>query len=272
MNSIFISVLQGYFEIIIQIFLMQVTTVCRLRGLWEALIHLQTAALGDFTAPIHQLIPVLQSQLVEAKEPLSRKCITLGNALLVYASCCLAGRDFPRGELPEGLPKRVKADLLRALLSQHSSLANDSERQYPYLRTLLRFDAKGFLDVISMAFQEPEFTSEMGLRQRQRIVDILLSIVMPSTPLSSNNPDYLTNEQRAVVLIFIVNEVAENMVSLESSVLNRVVEILTITSEEISLRDHREEKEFAILQLVHSRKLNSMSDSTLLHLAQRANL
>lgn len=249
----------------------QVTTVCRNRALWEALIHLQTTALGDFTAPIHQLVPVLQNQLTNEKESQSRECITLGNALLVYCSCCLAGRDFPKGELPDDLPKRVKADVLRALLSQHSSLANDSERQYPYLRTFLKFDVKGFLDVIAMAFQEPEFTTEMGLRQRQRIVDILLTIVMPSTPLSANNPDYLMDEQKVIVLIFIVNEVAENMVSLEGSVLNRIVEILASGSEQISLRDHRYEKENAILQLIHSRKLTNMSDNTLLHLSQRAN-
>lgn len=248
------------------------TTVCRNKGLWEALIHLQKTALGDFTAPIHQLVPVLQNKLADEKEVQSYECITLGNALLVYCSCCLAGRDFPKGELPEGLPKRVKADVLRALLSQHSSLATDTERQYPYLRTFLKFDVKGFLDVIAMAFQEPEFTTEMGLRQRQRIVDILLTIVMPSTPLSSNNPDYLVYGQRVIVLIFIINEVAENMVSLEGNVLNRIVEILAAGSEQTCLRDFIEEKENAILQLIHSRKLTNMSDTTLLNLSQRANL
>ncbi|XP_051156587.1 vacuolar protein sorting-associated protein 8 homolog [Leptopilina boulardi] len=249
----------------------QVTTVCRNKGLWEALIHLQKTALGDFTAPIHQLVPVLQNKLADEKEVQSYECITLGNALLVYCSCCLAGRDFPKGELPEGLPKRVKADVLRALLSQHSSLATDTERQYPYLRTFLKFDVKGFLDVIAMAFQEPEFTTEMGLRQRQRIVDILLTIVMPSTPLSSNNPDYLVYGQRVIVFIFIINEVAENMVSLEGNVLNRIVEILAAGSEQTCLRDFIEEKENAILQLIDSRKLTNMSDTTLLNLSQRAN-
>lgn len=115
------------------------TTVCNERGLWEALIHLQTAALGDYTAPIHQLVPELGKQLDSPAGPASWDCISLGNALLVYASCCLQGRQFPRkSELPEGLPRKVKADVLRALLSQHSSLASDAERQYPYLRTLLR--------------------------------------------------------------------------------------------------------------------------------------
>ncbi|XP_048511434.1 vacuolar protein sorting-associated protein 8 homolog isoform X2 [Athalia rosae] len=252
----------------------QVTKVCRQRGLWEALIHLQTSALGDFIAPIHQLLPVLQSALVESKmQKLSSENIRLGNAILVYASCCLAGRGFPRGDLADGLPQRAKADVLRALLSQHSSLASDVERQYPYIRTLLKFDARGFLDVIAIAFQEPEFTSEMGLRQRQRLIDILLNIVMPTTPVSPDNADYLTDEQRAVVLNFIANEVAESTVTLDSSFLNRLVEMLSSSniSGTNTLRDHKTEKENAILQLLHSKKLTNMSDNNLLNLAHRAN-
>ncbi|XP_012165975.1 vacuolar protein sorting-associated protein 8 homolog [Bombus terrestris] len=249
----------------------QVTTLCRQRGLWEALIHLQTTALGDFTASIHQLVPILQNMLTNSKDSLTRDSIQLGNALLVYASCCLAGRGFPRDELPEGMSQRAKTDVLRALLSQHSSLANDTERQYPYLRTLLQFDAKGFLDVIAIAFQEPEFTSEMGLRQRQRLIDILLNIVMPSTPLSPRNPDYITDEQRNLVLIFIANEVAENTVNLEPSMLNKMIEILCTDSSMGSSNELKTDKESAILGLLRSKKLRNISDNTLLNLAERAN-
>ena len=264
----------------------KVTTVCRQRCLWEALIHLQTAALGDFAAPIHQLVPLLQTFLTDAawKDTLPRDCIRLGNAILVYASCCLAGRGFPRGELPEGISQRAKSEVLRALLSQHSSLASDSERQYPYLRALLRFDSRGFLDVIAIAFQEPEFKSEMGLRQRQRLVDILMGIVVPTTPLSPENRDYLANDQRATVLVFVANEVAEGNVTLDSGVLNRLVEVLTNEGETFanttidqgtiakSTRDRKTERENAILQLLYAKKLVGITDNTLLNLAQRANL
>ncbi|XP_076619382.1 vacuolar protein sorting 8 isoform X2 [Colletes latitarsis] len=249
----------------------QVTTICRQRGLWEALIHLQTTALGDFTAPIHQLVPILQSSFTNSKNSLPRDSIQLGNAILVYASCCFAGRGFPRDELPEGKSQRAKTDVLRALLSQHSSLANDTERQYPYLRTLLQFDAKGFLDVIAIAFQEPEFTSEMGLRQRQRLIDILLNIVMPNTPLSSKNIDYITDDQRNLVLIFITNEVAENTVNLEPSMLNKMIEILCTDSSMGSSKELKTDKENAILGLLRSKKLRNISDNTLLNLAERAN-
>lgn len=249
----------------------QVTTICRQRGLWEALIYLQTTALGDFTAPIHQLVPVLQNLLQDPTAALSRDCIKLGNAILVYTSCCLAGRGFPKDELPEGMPQKAKADILRALLSQHSSLANDMERQYPYLRTLLQFDAKGFLDVIAIAFQEPEFTSEMGLRHRQRLIDILLSIVMPNTPLTPKNIDYITTEQQFMVLIFVANEVSESTVTLESSTLNKMIDILCIDAHVELSKDFKTERENAVLRLLHSKKLCNISDNTLLNLANRAN-
>lgn len=45
-------------------------------------------------------------------------------------------------------------------------------------RALLQFDTREFLNVLALAFEEPEFTSELGLRQRQRIVDILLLIMV----------------------------------------------------------------------------------------------
>ncbi|XP_014213894.1 vacuolar protein sorting-associated protein 8 homolog isoform X2 [Copidosoma floridanum] len=247
----------------------QVTKICDERGLWEALIHLQTAALADYTAPIHQLVPVLQKHLIDnstSEQPWD--CINLGNALLVYASCCLTGRQFPRkSELPEGLPRKVKADVLRALLSIHSSRASDVERQYPYLRTLLRFDAKGFLDALAMAFQEPEFTSEMGLRQRQRVVDILFNIVTANTPLGSENLDCLTDEQKIFVLAFIVDEVVECTVNLESSSLHKVIEMLCIETSD----NHKTRRESAILKLLHNNKLGGIPETKLLDLMRRAN-
>jgi hypothetical protein len=228
--------------------------------------------LNDFTAPIHQLVPVLQNLLRDPTAALSRDCIKLGNAILVYTSCCLAGRGFPKDELPEGVPQKAKADILRALLSQHSSLASDMERQYPYLRTLLQFDAKGFLDVIAIAFQEPEFTSEMGLRHRQRLIDILLSIVMPNTPVTPKNTDYITMEQQFMVLIFVANEASESTIMLESSMLNRMVDVLCTDAHVELLKDFKTERENAVLGLLHSKKLCNIADNTLLNLANRAGL
>jgi hypothetical protein len=45
-------------------------------------------------------------------------------------------------------------------------------------RALLHFDTREFLNVLALAFEEPEFTSELGLRQVQRLVDILLLVMV----------------------------------------------------------------------------------------------
>ena len=119
-----------------------------------------------------------------------------------------------------------------------------------------------------MAFQEPEFTSEMGLRQRQRVVDILFNMVTASTPLGPENSDYLTNEQRIFVLIFIVDEIVECTVNLEPKSLYRIVEILCVETG----NEHKSKRENALLKLLHGNKLNSITETTLLNLTRKANL
>lgn len=68
---------------------------------------------------------------------------------------------------------------MRCLTSLHSKCAADTELSYPYLRQLLTFDTRETLNVISLAFQEKEFTGELGQSHRQRIVNILLEILTP---------------------------------------------------------------------------------------------
>lgn len=66
----------------------QVTNICKKKNLWDALIHLQTCTLNDYSAPIHQLIPILNNSMKSNTN--NNDIIKLGNALLVYTSCCLA--------------------------------------------------------------------------------------------------------------------------------------------------------------------------------------
>lgn len=66
---------------------------------------------------------------------------------------------------------------MRILTAQHSVISTDNELPYPYLRALLIFDMRETLNVLSLAFMEPEFSSELGLSQRQRIINVLLEIV-----------------------------------------------------------------------------------------------
>ena len=60
----------------------------------------------------------------------------------------------------------------------HTKRHKEGELVYPYLRTLLHFDTQGLLNVLSIAFEEPEFQSELGRCQKQRLVDHLLEIMV----------------------------------------------------------------------------------------------
>lgn len=66
---------------------------------------------------------------------------------------------------------------MRCLTAQHSMNSPEGEMPYPYLRALLQFDTRETLNVLSLAFMEREFNTELGMSQRQRIINILLEII-----------------------------------------------------------------------------------------------
>lgn len=72
--------------------------------------------------------------------------LVLGNKLLVYINCCLAGMAYPFGTLDAENKKRVPLETFRCISALK---AGDSEEQYPYLKLLLQYDAQQFLNVVS---------------------------------------------------------------------------------------------------------------------------
>lgn len=123
----------------------------------------------DYTAPIVELLPKLTPENH-----------SLGNTILVYISSCLAGLAYPNGKIHPSLVAKVKHDVFRCLTVVHSNCAKDNELPYPYLRGLLKYNTREFLNVVELAFSEAEFAGELGKIQRQRIINILLQIVVPS--------------------------------------------------------------------------------------------
>jgi vacuolar protein sorting-associated protein 8 len=73
---------------------------------------------------------------------------------------------------------------MRILTVQHSINAVDNESSYPFLRALLKFDARETLNVFSLAFMETEFNTELGSSHRQRIINILLEIISSNDDVS----------------------------------------------------------------------------------------
>lgn len=186
----------------------QVVQICWLHGLYDAIIYIHNKALNDYVTPIHELVPILQKAIAEGNyldqyfpfwislpihyqylifvpaQEMTAKEIELGNKLLVYISFCLAGRGYPIGDVPKDSIQSVKYEIFKCLTSVHSKNADDNELPYPFLRTFVHFDTREFLNVVSLAFTEPEFTSELGLRQRQRLIDLLLQIMVNSPGFS----------------------------------------------------------------------------------------
>uniref|UniRef100_A0A182NH95 RING-type domain-containing protein n=1 Tax=Anopheles dirus TaxID=7168 RepID=A0A182NH95_9DIPT len=229
----------------------QVLTICRKERLYRAQMYLNTKALGDYTISLTDLVPQIE---------LAGDDLHLGNCVLVYVSSCLAGRGYPTGEIaPETIPT-VKHEVLRCLTVTHSKNAPEDELPYPYLRKLLQFDTRETLNVISLAFQEKEFNGELGLSQRQRIINILLEIL---------TPEHASWSQIGALLNFIAQQIASRELPENEALLEKVVAYLTAPTEEpLSRREHFE-REQTWLELLCSNCLDHIATEQLLEIARQ---
>lgn len=166
----------------------QVLKICKKLKLYDAWIHITTKTLGDYTSP-----------LIEFLSELTPDNHKLGNTILVYVSACLAGLGYPSGNIPEKDILRVKYDILRCLETVHSINRTNDEPSYPYLYSILKYNTRECLNVIELAFTEAEFSGEMGLLQRQRLVQILMQIITPSEFSVSNQFLYITSILNSII-------------------------------------------------------------------------
>ncbi|XP_063227477.1 vacuolar protein sorting-associated protein 8 homolog [Bacillus rossius redtenbacheri] len=240
----------------------QVMRLCWTHGLYDGIIHIHNRGMKDYVTPLQELMPILQAALSTGKQ-LTDGQIVLGNKLLVYISCCLAGRAYPTGDIPEGEVQGVKYEVFKCLTSLHSKDAADSELPYPYLRTLLQFDTREFLNVLALAFEEPEFTSELGLRQVQRLVDILLLVMVKGSGFMPS--------QVGSLFTFLARQLAKPWCGLhvDRQLFEQVVEFLTESSGSTSL-GHHEERQQALLELMRVGGLQHFDQDRLLRLADGA--
>uniref|UniRef100_A0A3B3B7D2 VPS8 subunit of CORVET complex n=1 Tax=Oryzias melastigma TaxID=30732 RepID=A0A3B3B7D2_ORYME len=138
----------------------QVVQVCWTNRLYDAVIYIYNRGMNDFITPM------------EANED-----VVMGNKLLVYISCCLAGRAYPLGDIPADLVVQVKNQVFDFLIRLHSNDSSEEEDVFPFIRTLLHFDTREFLNVLSMTFEDFK-NDKQALEYQQRIVDILLQVMV----------------------------------------------------------------------------------------------
>ncbi|XP_060519247.1 vacuolar protein sorting-associated protein 8 homolog isoform X1 [Cylas formicarius] len=225
----------------------QALKLCKKLGLYNAWIHITTKTLGDYTSP-----------LIEFLADLTPTNNRLGNTMLVYVSSCLAGLGYPTGNIPETEVARVKHDILRCLETVHSINGKADEPIYPYLRALLRYNIRECLNVIELAFTEDEFAGEMGLLQRQRLVQILSQVVAV--------PDFSEGEV-IVLACFVARLVVQERLRIDDALLNVAIHRLTTTEAEgLNFRDQAE-REQAWLDLLRAGKLVRIDSDRMLEMA-----
>ncbi len=176
------------------------------------------------------------------------RIMSIGNKLLVYLHCCLCGQSYPYGSINDDqlsdfvrrttfefltskrsavidtLLDKEKANpdsLIKRDLEKYLDKGNSLAGAYPIIRVLLNFNVLDFLNVISMAFNEPSFEAVIGLDKKQQLVDILIEI-----GFNKNTNIYLkSNSQLAGHLFtFLARQISNknNNIEVENSVFSEV--------------------------------------------------
>uniref|UniRef100_A0A3B3Z6H6 RING-type domain-containing protein n=1 Tax=Periophthalmus magnuspinnatus TaxID=409849 RepID=A0A3B3Z6H6_9GOBI len=183
----------------------------------------------------------------------------MGNKVLVYISCCLAGRAYPLGDIPEDLVTQVKNQVFDFLIRLHSADSTEEEDLFPFIRTLLHFDTREFLNVLAMTFEDFK-NDKQALEYQQRIVDILLQVMV-------DNPDF-TPSQVGCLFTFLARQLAkpDNTLFVNRNLFDQVLEFLCSPVDD----SRHTEKQQVLLELLQVGGVVQFDEEGLLTLAEKA--
>nr|XP_002121576.1 vacuolar protein sorting-associated protein 8 homolog [Ciona intestinalis] len=237
----------------------QVLHLCWAHGLYDAIISIHNRGMKDYFGPLFELLSILQAAL-STGAPLSEKMTTLGNKLLVYVSCCLAGVAYPHGLLDDETSTSVKNQMFETLI--HPSISELKTHQlYPIIHIFLRFSTKEFLNVLSLSISEPHFQGREGFSKVQNFVDVLLQVMLESQGF---RPD-----QIGCLFTFLARLSARqnSQIHLNETLKHQVLEFLTTPSDHAT--DH-EERQQALVDLLQCGFIEESYTPRLVHLAGQA--
>ncbi|OQR79338.1 vacuolar protein sorting-associated protein 8-like [Tropilaelaps mercedesae] len=256
----------------------QVMTICKENRLYDAIIHIHNAAMLDYTGPIEEMVDIIAAPLATNREP-SYAEVEVGNKLIVYISCCLAGAAYPCGVLSKTEARRAHQCIVQYLTTP---VPSGSVRSPFYcLRTLLHFNAREFLNVLSLAFQDEQFNAveesventeapdsleatslATPAQDKQQIVDILLQLMV-------REEGFETHEMGAL-FTFLARQMAmqdtDMVIRVDKQLFEQVVEYLTNVNDESRM----EERQQAMMELLTSGGLKDIAIERLLELAEPA--
>uniref|UniRef100_A0A8D2MQQ4 VPS8 subunit of CORVET complex n=1 Tax=Zonotrichia albicollis TaxID=44394 RepID=A0A8D2MQQ4_ZONAL len=183
----------------------------------------------------------------------------MGNKLLVYISCCLAGRAYPLGDIPEDLVPLVKNQVFEFLIRLHSAEGSVDEEVYPYVRTLLHFDTREFLNVLALTFEDFK-NDKQAVEYQQRIVDILLKVMV-------ENSDF-TPSQVGCLFTFLARQLAKpnNTLFVNRTLFDQVLEFLCSPDDD----SRHSERQQVLLELLQAGGIVQFEESRLIQMAEKA--
>uniref|UniRef100_A0A7N6AE94 RING-type domain-containing protein n=1 Tax=Anabas testudineus TaxID=64144 RepID=A0A7N6AE94_ANATE len=220
----------------------QVVQVCWENQLYDAMIYVFNSGMNDYITPMEV-----------------NKEVVMGNKLLVYISCCLAGRAYPLGDIPEDLVVQVKNQVFEFLIHLHSAESSVEEEVFPFIRTLLHFDTREFLNVLAMTFEDFK-NDKQALEYQQRIVDILLQVMV-------DNPDF-TPSQVGGLFTFLARQLAkpDNTLFVNRKLFDQVLEFLCCPDDD----SRHTERQQVLLELLQVGGVVEFNEEKLLALAEKA--
>ncbi|XP_044183572.1 vacuolar protein sorting-associated protein 8 homolog isoform X3 [Acropora millepora] len=241
----------------------QMVKLCWAHGLFDAIFYVYNRGMHDYTTPLEDLINVLKNT-VQSGQLVLGSDLSLGNKLLVYISCCLAGQGYPVGSIPEDLAQEVKRKIFNCITARSTKDDSETELSYPRLRVLLQFDTQEFLNVLSMAFERKDFDNNFevpnGVTRRQYLVNILLDVMVQDTGFSPS--------QVGSLFTFLARQMAkkENRLQVNKILFEQVLEYLSNPDDD----SRHEERQQALLELWNAGGLQQFDDARILVLAENA--
>uniref|UniRef100_A0A8I4A458 Vacuolar protein sorting-associated protein 8 homolog n=1 Tax=Callithrix jacchus TaxID=9483 RepID=A0A8I4A458_CALJA len=247
---------QGKIQVMEQHF--QVVLMCWENRLYDAMIYVYNRGMNEFISPMEKLFRVIAPPL-NAGKTLTDEQVVMGNKLLVYISCCLAGRAYPLGDIPEDLVPLVKNQVFEFLIRLHSAEASPEEEIYPYIRTLLHFDTREFLNVLALTFEDFK-NDKQAVEYQQRIVDILLKVMV-------ENSDF-TPSQVGCLFTFLARQLAkpDNTLFVNRTLFDQVLEFLCSPDDD----SRHSERQQVLLELLQAGGIVQFEESRLIRMAEKA--
>ncbi|NWI91839.1 VPS8 protein, partial [Pitta sordida] len=252
----------------------QVVLLCWENRLYDAMIYVYNSGMNDFISPMEKLFKVIAPPL-NAGKSLTDEQVVMGNKLLVYISCCLAGRAYPLGDIPEDLVPLVKNQVFEFLIRLHSAEGSVDEEVYPYIRTLLHFDTREFLNVLALTFEDFK-NDKQAVEYQQRIVDILLKVMVENSDFTPSQVGclftFLARQLAKPNNTLFVNRTLFDQASVPvpgSSQLTPLVQVLEFLCSPDDDSRHSERQQ-VLLELLQAGGIVQFEESRLIQMAEKA--